>query len=649
MFGKSILGNFIDSAEREFLAANGQGGFASMSLNGGPSRKYHALLVASLTPPLDRHVVLHNIEETVDGISLAAYRQQQGEGHAIADGFKYLTAFEPSPFPKFTYALGGTVLEKEVVAIHGHNAVLVRYRLPVAVRGRVDLRLAILLNNRDHHQVGSLASADAIKTLTRGEGRVTFDLGPVVGRGYLGFSQGVYTDVNRLRQHISHYIDAVHRGEAGLDTCVHQGTLALTLAEGEEAHVLFSLEELDASPGELMARARQRLARLRQSCGSADPFFQDLALAADPFVVSRQSTGGKTVLAGYPWFGDWGRDTMIALTGLTLATGRFADAASILKTFARHCSQGMLPNRFPDYAGEPLEYNTIDASLWYIHAIHNYLAYTGDHAFVQAELWPSMQAIIRHHLAGTRYGIKVDEADGLLSGGDESTQLTWMDVKYEGWAVTPRYGKAVEINALWYNALRVMQELAGRCGDDPAFYAAHAERVREHFEPTFWNPELGCLYDYVTPQGKVDDIRPNQIFAVSLPFALLAPDKARAVVEVVAEKLYTPHGLRSLAADSPRFIGSYQGSLFERDACYHQGTVWSWPLGHFLSAHRKVYGDRAKLSHYLAGIRSHFYQEACINSISEIFDGLAPHQARGCCAQAWSVAEILRVLKEDLG
>jgi len=647
--GKAILGNVIASSEREFMVANGQGGFASMSLNGGPSRKYHALLVASLKPPLDRYVVLHNIEETLNGVPLAAYRQQTDGAELLADGFKYLVSFQQSPFPTFTYAVGGNLLEKQVVPVHGRNAVVIRYRIAVAAAGRVALELAVLLNNRDFHHTGSLRSADAIRTLGCADGLAEYDLGTHLPHGRLTFSGGVYSEVNRLRRDLSYHIDEAHRGENGRDTALHAGNLALTLAEGDSYHLLFSLEPIDASPEALIACERQRLEALQQACGSDDPFVRDLALAADSFVVRRQSTDGMTVLAGYPWFGDWGRDTMIALPGLTLATGRFAAARSILSTFARYCSEGMLPNKFPDYDGEPLMYNTIDASLWYFHAIHKYLQYSGDYDFVKAELWPSMQAIIRYHIAGTRYGIKVDGHDGLLCGGDETTQLTWMDVKFESRAITPRYGKAVEINALWYNALKLMQQLAPRFGENADEYERQAGRVRDSFEPTFWNAGSGCLYDCVTPEGKLGDIRPNQIVAVSLPWPLLPVEKQKAVVDLVAQKLYTPHGLRSLAADDPRFIGVYLGGLRERDYSYHQGTVWSWPLGHFLTAHKKVYRDSAKLNAYLDGIRSHFYQEGCINNISEIFDGLEPNQARGCYAQAWSVGEILRVLTEDMG
>jgi predicted glycogen debranching enzyme len=355
------------------------------------------------------------------------------------------------------------------------------------------------------------------------------------------------------------------------------------------------------------------------------------------------------VLAGYPWFGDWGRDTMIALPGLTLSTGRFDDARSILATFAAHCSEGMLPNKFPNWDGEELMYNTIDASLWYFWAVDRFLAATGDHDFVRTRLWPVLQSIIDWHLKGTRYGIKVDPADGLVSGGDESTQLTWMDVKYQGWAVTPRWGKAVEINALWYNALRVMEILATRYSADSLLYRRQAELCHANFARAFWDPERRCLFDYRTPEGPNRDIRPNQIFAVSLPHSLLSPEQEKAVVDKVLEHCWTPHGLKSIAEDDPKFIGSYLGDLKARDSCYHQGTVWSWPIGHFIDAHRKVHGDTAKLKLLLAGLEDHFYQEACVNNVSEIFDGAPPHAARGCSAQAWSVGELIRVLKEDLG
>jgi predicted glycogen debranching enzyme len=393
---------------------------------------------------------------------------------------------------------------------------------------------------------------------------------------------------------------------------------------------------------------------LRAVPSEAPEWIRHLTLAADQFIVARGDGtprgGGTTVIAGYPWFGDWGRDTMIALPGLTLTTGRAADAASILRTFAIHVSEGMLPNRFPD-GGEPPEYNTVDATLWYFHAIDAYLQATADHALLR-DLYPTLRDIIDWHQRGTRYGIRVDPADGLLRAGVANVQLTWMDAKFGNWVVTPRIGKAVEINALWHFALERMAAWARVLGQAGAAdgYGAEAERVRESFIGSFWSEDAGYLYDVIDgPGGQPDahgrrvdsSLRPNQIFAVSLTPGLLDARRARAVVNSCSRELLTPVGLRSLSPRHPDYSGSYSGGPRERDAVYHQGTVWSWLLGPFVLAHYRVYADETQAHALLAGLAPHL-GEACLGTVSEIFDGAAPHAPRGCIAQAWSVAETLR-------
>lgn len=651
-FGKSILGNYTEGTEREWLLTNGRGSFAMGSVNGNHARRYHGLLVSSFNPPLDRYLVFHKVEEELDGTNLATARLRQA-GDTILDGYRHLDSFELDPFPRFVWSAQGVILEKEIFMPYGQEAVVLRYRLLSAPAGGARLRLNLWFNHRDFHQMGSLPPKTryAVKALDDGLSfRPGVKSGHPVRTVCVWHSGGEWTEAPVCREGLVYDIEEAHRGDSATDTSFRTGWIDIQLAEGQDWWLVAATGmRRRPDPEALRAKEIRRQGKLRNLTSRKDPFLRDLAVAADSFIVWRQGTRGMTVLAGYPWFGDWGRDTMIALPGLTLSTGRYEDARSILATFAAYCSEGMLPNKFPDWEGEELMYNTIDASLWYFYAVHQYLVHTEDYDFIRQTIWPSLKEIIAFHLKGTRYGIRVDPADGLLSGGDASTQLTWMDVKYEGWAVTPRWGKAVEINALWYNALRIMASLAARFGEDAVPYTRQAEICHANFADTFWNRDAGCLYDYVTPTEKNTDPRPNQIFAVSLPHSLLSAEQEKAVVDTVLAQCWTPHGLKSIAESDHKFIGSYLGTLKQRDSCYHQGTVWSWPVGHFITAHRKVYGDTTKLALLLRGLEDHFYQEACLNNVSEIFDGAAPHAARGCAAQAWSVGELIRVLKEDLG
>jgi predicted glycogen debranching enzyme len=389
----------------------------------------------------------------------------------------------------------------------------------------------------------------------------------------------------------------------------------------------------------------QQVRSAKNNVYSEDAFANDLAHSALQLIADRESVNGKTILAGFPWFGDWGRDTMIALPGTTLVTGQFEIAQSILKTFAHYLNGGMLPNKFPDRSGEELKYNTIDATLWFFWAIQQYVEYSGDWKFVEVELYEDLKEIIRHHQKGTRFGIGVDD-DGLIQGGDKETQLTWMDVKFDGFAVTPRYGKAVEINALWFNALNFAQECAEKFGDRTVSFTSLITQVQASFQDVFWNENGGYCYDYVAHGQAYDDIRSNQIIAVSLPFSPLNKEQQTQVFDTVYQHLYTPVGLRSLSPIHDDYKGSYYGKLHDRDLAYHQGTVWAWPMGAFIDAAMKVHGRKTFAEQLLLGMKQHFYYEAGIHGVSEVFDGNAPFAARGCFNQAWSVAETLRVVEK---
>jgi len=380
-----------------------------------------------------------------------------------------------------------------------------------------------------------------------------------------------------------------------------------------------------------------------------DDFVRQLTLAADQFIAKRDE--GFTLMAGYPWFTDWGRDTMIALPGLTLYNGKSEVAKGILRTFAKHVDQGMLPNRFPDLGEQP-EFNTVDATLWYFEAIRAYAATTDDYPFVREELYPVLQSIIDWHIKGTRYGIQMLE-NGLLNAGEPGVQLTWMDAKIGDWVVTPRSGKPVEIQALWYNALRIMEELASRFGDQANMkrYRTIASMLQWTFNRVFWNEKGGYLYDCVNGGPPDASIRPNQVIAISLPYTMLATERAKSVLEVVERELLTPYGLRTLSPTDPKYSGHYGGNSFQRDSVYHQGTVWPWLLGPYISAFMKVNGDseeaRGKILNSLAPLRQHL-SEAGLGQISEVLDGDVPHNPGGCFAQAWSVGEILRSLCENV-
>jgi predicted glycogen debranching enzyme len=447
------------------------------------------------------------------------------------------------------------------------------------------------------------------------------------------------------------------RGLDWQDDHLHAMTTHATLRAGETLTLVVSADT--AAPPVVKAWQRRRdheasvLERWR--AGSAAPAWIDhLALAADQFVVCRlhaDDPDGMTVIAGYPWFGDWGRDTMIALPGLALTTGRIEIAKNILLAFAEHVDRGMLPNLFPD-ASETPEYNTVDATLWFFEAIRALKVKTGDSRFVREHFCGVLRDIIDWHVRGTRYGIRMDD-DGLLNAGEPGVQLTWMDAKVGDWVVTPRYGKPVEIQALWYNALRIMQELAEEFGDPQRAkeYALMASRATQSFNELFWNEVDGCLYDVVQGEDRDSSIRPNQILAVSLPFPILAHDKARGMVEVVERELLTPVGLRSLSPRDPQYRPTYEGGPLSRDGAYHQGTVWPWLLGPFITAYLRVHAHwpeaRERAAGWLRGFASHL-EDAGLGQISEIFDAEPPHRPRGCVAQAWSVAELLRVAVEEV-
>ncbi|MBV8856454.1 MAG: glycogen debranching enzyme family protein [Acidobacteria bacterium] len=650
-FGEDLCRDLKEATAREWLETNGLGGFASSTVAGLNTRRYHGLLVAATRPPVGRTALLSKLEET---LIVAGRRHElsanQYEGAVHPQGFQWLSRFRLDPFPVFTYRVEGFELEKAVVMLHGENTTCVRYSLRRVDSGEADVRLEVrpLIAFRDYHALthenGALDSRVRVE-----EGLLT--VAPYEGLPPLHFAhEGGEVEAAGYWYRNFIYAEEQARGLDYREDLFSPFALTFDLNGRGEVSVIASTERRDAArAGELIRAEVARRERVLQSAPADDDAVRALTAAADRYVVARGSQ--KTVIAGYHWFGDWGRDTMIALPGLTLVTGRFEVARSILEEFARYVSRGMLPNRFTE-GDEAPEYNTVDATLWYFEAVRALVAYTGDVEFVRERLYAVLKDIIDWHERGTRYGIHVD-ADGLLAAGEEGTQLTWMDAKVGDHVITPRRGKPVEIQALWYNALRVMEELGRAFGlvEDEGKFASMAAHAFESFDARFWNEVAGCLYDVVDGAALDASIRPNQIFAVSLHHSLLSGERARRVVEVVERELLTPYGLRSLAPSDPRYSGHYGGGPAQRDAAYHQGAVWAWLVGPFVKAYLKVHGRTPRSvsdARSLLGPLVAHLREACLGHVSEIFDGDAPHAPRGAVAQAWSAAELLRALVEDV-
>lgn len=642
---KSIVSDFEEGTKREWLESNGIGGYASGTISGANTRRYHGLLVAAANPPLGRVVMLSKLDETVviDGerfdISSNQYRD------AIhPTGHQYLERFRLDPLPIWTYRIGKLEIEKKIFMVHGENSTVVSW----SVKGRrnkhkITLEVRPLVALRDFHQLrGSIEDFDTNLQIDGGTVSMrASDLFPPVN---MTSNAGSIDRTGYWYRSFEYAIERERGFEFNED--LYQPCI-LTFDLVTPAIVIASTERTAIEDAVELEKAEvKRRSKLIAKSGFKDEFLQQLVCAADQFIVDRGD--GKTVIAGYHWFSDWGRDTMIALPGLTLATNRTDVAKSILLEFSNHISEGMLPNRFPD-EGETPEYNTVDATLWFFEAIRAYAEKTGDYALVRERLYEKLVEIVDWHIRGTRYQIHVD-TDGLLFAGEPSVQLTWMDAKIGDWVVTPRTGKAVEIQALWYNALCIMADLASRFGDaeGSSTYTSMAEIVKETFGSQFWNDEAQCLFDVINGDELDRSIRPNQIFAVSLPHSMLNDDKAQKVVEKVEAELLTPVGLRSLSPNDPRYVASYVGSPVDRDASYHQGTVWGWLIGPFIDAYRKTHEDSVysekRVDEIIDGFREHL-KEAMIGQVSEIFDAALPYTPRGCAAQAWSVAELLRVLE----
>ncbi len=656
-FDKETCSDFETALSKEWLETNGLGGFASSTIINCNTRRYHGVLVAATHPPVGRMMLVNSLEEWVVFEDTRYYLScHQYPGVIHPRGHQNLIGFRLDPWPIWTYRLGPLVMEKSLTAIHDQNTVIVSYKLRKEEKG-AELVIRPLMTARNFHALHN-ENKDLRPQAELRDGVVI--LKPYDGVPPVYFhhnSKEFIPGFNWYRE-----VEYLREQERGLDShedCWAPGEFHYPLVGTGEALIVATTEGAGYFDTQFLLNAeRARRRALLTGWEATDDVTHHLVLAADQFLVKREapeSTAtehGKSLIAGYPWFEDWGRDTFIALPGILLVTGRFQEARDILGAYAQFTDHGMVPNRFPEATDAP-EYNTVDASLWFILAIFHYLRYTKDFDFVRDHLWSKMKDIVAEYQNGTRYSIHMD-FDGLIFAGQPGLQLTWMDVKIGDWVVTPRIGKPIEIQALWYNVLRIMEQVGSRVGEKESArkWAGLAEKVWSSINRQFWYEEGGYLYDVVNGEEKDASIRPNQIFAVSLPFESLTPDRAARVVTLVEERLLTPFGLRTLDPRDPRYAPRYQGDPRSRDMAYHQGTVWPWLMGPFLTAYQKVHGKSPRVqSHlraHLALLLTHLW-EAGLGTISEIFDGDMPHEARGCVAQAWSVAEVLRVLREELG
>lgn len=643
----SIVNSIMDfktGTASEFLETNGLGGWAGSTLIGCHTRRYHGLLVASTHPPAERMLLVSKLDET---IVIDNNRYELGVnnyGSTIhPQGHQYLSSFSKGLFPVFMYEASGISLRKTIASVYDENTTLIIYEV-VKAPSSFELELLPLIAARNYH------------TLTHTNNAINQDASFVNGifavKAY-NDTPGIYISIPNASFYANphwyynfNYAEEKSRGLDYIEDLFSHGHFSISLKEGDSLGIILSTENpVKRNAQQLLSLERWRREKL---IGTSSPknIIQTLTLAADQFIV-RKGEAGLSLIAGYHWFTDWGRDTMISIPGICLSTGRHADAKRIITTFANALDQGMIPNRFPDN-NEPPEFNTVDATLWFFVTVWRYLQATNDQQFVLSSILPVMKQVIVWHSKGTRFNIHVED-DGLLYSGEEGVQLTWMDAKVNDEVITPRMGKPVEVQALWYNALCIFAKLLQLNNEleKANMVERVAERTKQSFNDIFWNSQGNYLYDVIDQYNKPDaSIRPNQLFAISLPFMIIDDQaKATAIMSIVTEHLYTPPGLRSLSPKDPAYIGDYGGNQYSRDSSYHQGTAWSWLLGPYIDSLLRTGSTKEQAQAVIDRFKYHL-DEACMGTVSEIFDGNPPNYPRGCIAQAWGVGEVLRVIKE---
>ena len=639
IYGRQDFKTVERSEETCYLMTNGLGGFSSLTAAGAAARNDHAFFMACVKSPNSRYNIIHRLREQVGDTVLSTQEMADGPGEA---GCRYLSSFTWEDTPVWHFQADGVEIRKEAAMEQGENTIALRYE--IANRSR-EARTFLVTPFYQFSPKGE--DLDPGREPAFVDGKIAGEAGTLVFR-----TNGHDRKISPEKETYYYRYDACDgRRERGSAVALHQ--MGMTVPTGEERvlEVVWHLEtpgETFVFPGarEVVERAKQFRQELSRKAGFQDEMADVLVKSAAQFVSERASTEGKTILAGFPFFEDWGRDTMIALPGVCLSTGQYDTAKDILRTFAAYEKDGLMPNLFPEGENEPL-YNTVDAALLFINCVWLYYEKTEDGDFVR-EMYPVMERIIEAYRTGTDYGIHMD-GDGLIMAGQGLDQVTWMDVRIGDILPTPRHGKPVEINAYWYNALQIMEHLAPLPGKEPGEYARLAEQVKRSFTEKFWMEEKGCLKDLVSGTGADGQIRCNQIWAVSFPFTMLDEEKEKRVVETVFEKLWTPCGLRTLEKDDPQFHPSYGGEMRERDMAYHQGTVWPFPLGAYYLAYLKVHGysraAKEKVKEQMEGLESAL-REGCAGQLPEIYDGAFPTVSRGCFAQAWSVGELIRVYEK---
>jgi predicted glycogen debranching enzyme len=654
----------------EWIITNGLGGYASQSVLGVNTRKYHGILVAAFNPPVNRRVILSKIDEKVlIGREVYNLGINEYDNGLKLEECKHLENFSRFPFPQYIYNIHNIKVQKTILMPSQKNVTIISYNIHQKLDEEITLQITPLMNSRHFHSVTTLQNRPRFAYEAFPQ-KIILQTNNPKTTSIISSNLGKFIPEEKWFERLFYRVDS-SLGTSCFDDCFSPGMFEVNIkpdqvasfqiitASGKE-NTLATHDSIYHACGDFSSFFKVEIKKLNtlsakftdiHPFATTEVWLKWLLFAADQFIVTRFSTGKKSVIAGYHWFEDWGRDSLISIPGLTLALGRFNDAREILLTFNHYCRKGVIPNRFPDEDANKPIYNTVDATLWFVNAVLQYLKYTGDFEFVKENLWTTLQSVIEHHIQGTINKIKLDN-DGLIMHGP---QLTWMDATREGIPITPREGKAVEIQALWFNALRTMELIADHLGekDYSQEYKTRAEIAKKSFREKFWNSQKNYLYDVVMNEKKDDSLRPNQIFAIALDFSMLSLEEQSAIVDIMQDKLWAKFGLRTLSPNHPNYKGKYAGDWNERNYAYHNGTAWSWLVGPFVLSYLKVRNFNPDAREF--AFKNFLYPliytqtfQAGLGTLSEIFDGDPPHLPRGCISQAWSVAEILRAYIESI-
>lgn len=624
-------------SETEYLLSNGKGGSCSSTVTGQNTRRYHSVLSVSLNPPVNRRILVSRLtEKIINENEYYTFSTLKTANGFKEKGYEYIISFENKTNPVWFFKMGNFLIKKEIFFIHNKNMTIIKYSN--ISDSPVKLEITPFLNDRDIHS-NTLPGQLKIKTEKLTDNSAKFETNFM--NNIFVYTNGSISE-NDYTIHNIFYDVEKERGLFAYEEIVSKFFITASLQPNENLYISFSCEEVS---NHFESHIRNEMKYINSLYRKEDSeIIKKLKITSDHFLSYRKSTGNYTILAGYPWFTDWGRDTMIAFEGILLSSSRYTEAKEVLETFMKNIKNGLIPNVFDDYSGLPGGYNTADATLWLFYTLYKYYLYTDDIEYIK-DNYEKLTDILTCHINGTDYNIHMTE-DYLLWTGDENTQLTWMDVKVENWTVTPRYGKAVEINCLWYNAFKIMEFFSEKTGKN-FIYIDYPEKIKESFNNLFWNSEDECLYDYVNNKEFNSMIRPNQIFAVSLPFEIIDGEKQEKVFNCVFKKLYTPFGLKTLSPDDPRYIGIYTGDRWTRDGSYHQGNIWPWLFGHFFDAMYKLNKNDESIKDKIK-ILLNPMEKMIMNywdgNIPEILEGNWPYNSKGCFSQAWSVSEILRIL-----